>query len=214
LKTPSQCHLYGILDDAWLGSNDPGEITRQMVDGGVDILQIRAKGKSFDRIKELAAAALAVTKKAGIPLIINDHPEIAMEVGADGVHIGQDDMMVADARRIVGNKSWVGKSTHSLEQAVATAQEKPDYMGFGPLFSTPTKPEYKPIGLDEIREVDSRVQIPFFCIGGIKLENLPVVVKAGARRVVVVSGILQATDIRKYCQDLRNQLLLPAPKGS
>src|SRR4030095_6202065 len=92
----------------------------------------------------------------------------------------------------------VGKSTHSVEQAVAAEREGADYIGFGPIFSTPTKPDYVPVGLEQIREVHERVSIPIFCIGGIKFENLARVIAAGAKRVVIVSGLLQATDIASY----------------
>jgi thiamine-phosphate pyrophosphorylase len=100
----------------------------------------------------------------------------------------------------------VGKSTHSLEQAVAAQKEDADYIGFGPLFATPTKPDYPPIGLSAIRKVHNAVRIPVFCIGGIKRENLPSVMAAGAKRVVIVSGILQAPDIANYARACKKLL--------
>jgi thiamine-phosphate pyrophosphorylase len=119
--------------------------------------------------------------------------------GADGVHVGQDDLPVTRVREVVGPEAIVGLSTHSLDQATAAVALKPDYIGFGPLFATPTKPDYVPVGLEDIREVHARVDLPVFCIGGIKLENLETVLAAGARRVVIVSGILQASDVPGYC---------------
>src|SRR6185312_8114633 len=106
---------------------------------------------------------------------------------------------------IVGRDLLIGKSTHSFEQALAAQEEKADYIGFGPLFATPTKPDYPPIGLSDIGAVHDQVRLPIFCIGGIKLENLRTVVAAGAHRVVIVSGLLQAPDITAHaraCKDL------------
>jgi thiamine-phosphate pyrophosphorylase len=139
-------------------------------------------------------------------LIINDHSEIAASVRAEGVHLGQDDMSIAEARTIVGPGCAIGKSTHSLDQAIRAFYEGADYIGFGPLFATPTKPNYSPIGLTEIAKVHEAVRIPVFCIGGIKLDNLPKVIEAGARRVVIVSGLLQAEDPIGYARDARELL--------
>src|SRR5207248_7570693 len=130
----------------------------------------------------------------GVPLIINDHAEVARDLGADGLHLGQEDMSIAEARAIVGAECAVGKSTHNLDQAIRAFYEGADYIGFGPLFATPTKPDYPPIGLSKIENVHEAVRIPIFCIGGIKLDNLPKVIEAGAQRVVIVSGLLQAGD--------------------
>jgi thiamine-phosphate pyrophosphorylase len=142
----------------------------------------------------MASHLVPLCREAGIPFIINDHPSLVRESGADGAHIGQDDMSVEEARHHAGPDALVGKSTHSLEQAIVTAAELPDYLGFGPLFATPTKPDYTPIGMNEIHQVLSRVSLPVFCIGGIKESNLPEVISAGARRVVIVSDLLTADD--------------------
>jgi thiamine-phosphate pyrophosphorylase len=139
-------------------------------------------------------------------LIINDHAEIARNLGAAAVHLGQDDISIADARAIVGAECAVGKSTHSLDQAIRAFYEGADYIGFGPIFATPTKPDYPPIGLAEIEKVHEAVRIPIFCIGGIKLDNLPKVIEAGARRVVIVSGLLQASDIAAYARAVKQLL--------
>jgi thiamine-phosphate pyrophosphorylase len=128
------------------------------------------------------------------------------ESGAAGAHVGQDDLSLADARKFAGDQAIIGKSTHSLAQAVAAQREGADYIGFGPLFATPTKPDYTPIGLDEIRAVHQLVSLPIFCIGGIKRENLPEVLAAGAQRVVIVSGILLAEDPEAYSRDCSRML--------
>jgi len=158
-------------------------------------------------LTELAGKLHRLTSHAGIPLIINDHPEIAREVVAEGLHLGQDDYAIAAAREIIRRECWIGKSTHSLDQAVAAEAEGADYIGFGPLFATPTKPDYQPIGTAEIRRVHELVKLPIFCIGGIKHSNLPAVLGAGANRVVIVSGLLQSSDIAVATRDAKNLLL-------
>ena len=191
----SRSRLYGILDLSYVDPADAVQVAESLIQGGVDLLQLRAKGRAPDEIEKLATRVLPVTRKAGVPLIINDHPAIARSVAAEGVHLGQDDLSIAEARKIVGPDCAVGKSTHSLDQAIRAFYEGADYIGFGPLFATPTKPDYSPIGLDEIPKVHDAVRIPIFCIGGIKLDNLPKVIEAGAHRVVIVSGLLHARDI-------------------
>jgi thiamine-phosphate pyrophosphorylase len=136
-------------------------------------------------------------RDAGVPLVINDFARVAAEVGADGVHIGQDDGSLADVRAIVGEEMIVGRSTHSPQQAFDARDEGFDYIGFGPLFPTPTKKGRPGIGMENIALVQQEVGclIPVFCIGGIKPENLEEVMEAGAHRVVIVSSLLQAAHI-------------------
>jgi len=175
-------------------------MTCRMLEGGVEILQLRAKTFPVETIAAVAGEVLPICRSFGVPFILNDHPELVLPTGADGVHVGQDDLSVPRVREMVGAESLIGLSTHSLPQAVAAQDVKPDYIGFGPLFATPTKPDYVPAGLEDIREVHRQVSLPVFCIGGIKLENLETVLAAGARRVVIVSGILQAADVTEYCR--------------
>ena len=162
------------------------------------MVQLRGKNRSLDELSALAERLLAMSPK--IPLIANDHAEIAQRVQVQGVHVGQNDDSIEKVRAQIKRPIVVGKSTHSIEQAVAAERESADYIGFGPIFSTPTKPDYAPIGLEQIREVHKRVSIPIFCIGGIKSENLAQVIAAGAKRVVIVSGLLQANDIAGYAR--------------
>ena len=170
-------------------------VTADLVVGGVDVIQLRAKKLPVEHVLRLADAMLPVTRAGQVPLVINDHPEIAAKLGVEGVHVGQDDQSVARARDIVGSACFVGKSTHSLAQAEAAAAEGADYIGFGPLFATGTKPDYVPIGLEDIAEVHRRVKVPIFCIGGVNPGRLDQILAAGARRVVIVSAFLQAGDI-------------------
>lgn len=197
----SERRLYGILDLGYVAAAAAPDMARRMVAGGVDVLQIRAKGALAADVLALAAAVRPFTSGAGVPLILNDHPFLVPRAGADGAHIGQDDGPLPAAREKAGAGKLVGRSTHSVEQALAARDEGADYLGFGPLFATPTKPDYRPIGLEDIARVHAEVtDRPIFCIGGIKLENLPEVIAAGARRVVIVSGLLQAADVSAYAR--------------
>jgi thiamine-phosphate pyrophosphorylase len=206
----SRCRLYGILDLGYVSSLEAREVVEQMIDGGVDLIQVRAKARPSSEIEKIAAALRDITRQRGVPLIINDHPEIARSVQAEGLHLGQDDLPIAEAREIAGPDCLVGKSTHSVDQAIRAFYEGADYIGFGPIFATPTKPDYEPVGLEEIRQVHDAVRIPIFCIGGIKLENLPEVITAGARRVVIVSGLLLANDIALYARSAKELLNRPS----
>ncbi|MEP6810680.1 MAG: thiamine phosphate synthase [Chthoniobacterales bacterium] len=205
-----RCRLYGILDLGYVQPAEALAMAERLLAGGVDILQLRAKRQSAAEIAELAERLHSLTRAAGVPLIINDYPEIARAIGAEGVHVGQDDLSLAAVRAVMGREGVVGRSTHSLAQARTAVAEGADYIGFGPLFATPTKPDYAAIGLDEIAAVHAAVSVPIFCIGGIKLENLPGVIAAGARRVVIVSGLLQAPDVAEYARSAK-ALLHPDP---
>lgn len=202
----SGCRLYGILDLGYVEIGAARDMAEALVAGGVDLLQIRGKNQSPAEIVNLARDLHAMTAARGVPLVINDHPEVARTVGAEAVHVGQDDLGVAEARSIAGPGCAVGKSTHTLEQAIAAFREGADYIGFGPLFATPTKPDYVPVGLADIKKVQEAVGIPVFCIGGIKLDNLAEVIEAGARRVVIVSGFLQAPDPADYAHSAKELL--------
>ncbi|MEZ5430898.1 MAG: thiamine phosphate synthase [Verrucomicrobiales bacterium] len=138
---------------------------------------------------------------------MNDHPAVAGEIEAEGVHIGQDDGSLEEARLLAGDGAIVGRSTHSVAQARAAVAEGADYIGFGPLFATPTKPDYPPIGTADIRVVhEEHPTVPIFCIGGITPGNLAAVLAAGARRVVIVSAILQAPDVAAMVAGLKKTL--------
>lgn len=203
----SQAKLYGILDLGYVSLEAAPYTAELLLKSGVDILQLRAKDRQPTEVEILGKQLLPLAREAGVPLIINDHPQVAANVGADGVHVGQDDMPVAAARALIGQNKIVGKSTHSLEQAIAAQAEGADYIGFGPLFATPTKPGRPAIGTRDIAAAHQQVtDIPIFCIGGVKLENLPALVEAGARRVVIVSGILQADDPTRYIREVKARL--------
>jgi thiamine-phosphate pyrophosphorylase len=200
LRALNDCRLYGILDLGYVAPADVERVTSSMIEGGVDLIQLRAKKSSVAEIVDLAAKLHKLTNAAGIPMVINDHAEVAAEVAVEGVHVGQEDDSVEAAREKAKRAIIIGKSTHSFDQAIAADSEGADYIGFGPVFATPTKPDYKPIGLDDIKRVHDAVGLPIFCIGGIKIDNLGEVIAAGAKRVAIVSGLLKARDIAKYAR--------------
>src|SRR5213076_585033 len=156
-----------------------------MIEGGVDLVQLRGKRNSIEKLVDLAAELHELTTKSSTPLIVNDYAEIASRVPVEGVHVGQDDDSIEVARRKARRIVLIGKSTHSLDQALAAQHEGADYIGFGPIFATPTKPDYAPIGLADIKRVHADVSLPIFCIGGINIGNLQSVIDAGAKRVVM-----------------------------
>ena len=207
MRNLTDCRLYGILDFGYVTDVDGERIVRAMIEGGVDLIQVRAKKSSVAAVTDLVGRLHEITMTAGVPLIVNDYGQIAAKVPVEGVHVGQDDDSIAMARDKAGRKIMVGKSTHSLDQARAGQGEGADYIGFGPIFATPTKPDYGPIGTKEIAQVHADVTVPIFCIGGIKIDNLGEVMAAGGKRVAIVSGLLKAPDIAKYargCKALLN----------
>ena len=206
MKNLTDCRLYGFIDLNYVAATDVERVTQSMIDGGVDLIQLRAKKSSVAEIVDLAGKLHAITSPAGIPLIVNDYAEVAAQIEIEGVHVGQDDDSIAHSRKKAARKVIVGKSTHSLEQATAAQQEGADYVGFGPIFATPTKPDYQPVGLTGIKRVHNEVTVPIFCIGGIKIDNLGEVLAAGAKRIAIVSGLLKAPDIAKYARACKAML--------
>ena len=203
----ASCRLYGIVD---MGYTKPDQVearTHALIDGGVRIIQLRAKGVELAQVKTWAVAMQSICRDRGAIFVLNDYPEMAAEIGADAVHVGQDGGSLAEVRRVVGEGVLVGRSTHSLEQAMQARQEGADYIGFGPLFPTGTKPGRKSIGLADITAAqDAAGDMPLFCIGGINETTLPAVLQAGARRVVIVSWLLQQEDIAGTAQAVIRQL--------
>jgi thiamine-phosphate pyrophosphorylase len=203
VKPLTSCFLYGILDLGYVAADDLSRVTAELVRGGVDILQLRAKEHSKAEIVRWAEAILPLTRAAEIPLIINDHPDLLREVDAEGCHVGQEDFSVAEARQAAGRICLVGKSTHSMEQGRAAQREGADYIGFGPLFPTGTKPSAKAIGLSGIRTLHEQVPLPIFVIGGVKFKNLREIIDAGAKRVCIVSDLLLAVDVAKQTAQIK-----------
>jgi len=201
MRALRECRLYGIIDLGYIPRlRDCNHIAQQMVEGGVDLIQLRGKGKSIDELVVLVSEIHEITARSNTPLIVNDHAEIAAQVPVEGVHVGQEDDSILVAREKAGRDLIVGKSTHSLAQAHTAQSEGANYIGFGPIFATPTKPDYPPIGLGDITQVHLDVGMPVFCIGGINIDNLQQVIDAGAKRVVMVSALLKAHSIVDYAR--------------
>lgn len=198
--------LYVITDLKRIDSDFLEKVERSL-QGGVDILQLRSKVLSDSELVRVGLPLRELTLKHKKLFIVNDRVHIARAVNADGVHLGQEDAPVSVARKVLDDSSKIiGKSTHSLEQALEAQEEGVDYIGVGPVFSTPTKPGYPPVGLSLIQEVEKVIRIPFVVIGGIEADNIREVVRAGARRVAVVRAIFGQKDTFQAAKTLKRKL--------
>lgn len=166
------------------------DMTKEVLDAGVKWVQYRDKESDRYTLFETATRLRELTRQAGACFVMNDYPDIAAAVGADGVHLGQEDMPLAEARRVLGKGKVIGISTHSIEEALEAERAGADYIGFGPIFTTDTKDAGSPKGTDLLVLVRQKVSIPVVAIGGITPDGLPIVMKAGAQAVAVASAIL------------------------
>lgn len=212
MKPLLECQLYGFVDTAYLHGRPPGVVAQQLCDGGVDLIQVRAKGAALDSVTQISKAVQTVTRAAGVGLVINDHFELARQLGADFCHLGQEDFFGAgfeDANQLRANGSGpgVGLSTHRPEEAARALRAQADYIAIGPIFSTGTKPTALPVTLEYVRWAAQNVTSPWFAIGGISLGNIDEVISAGARRVCVVSDILNAPDMVARCREYKSRLI-------
>jgi thiamine-phosphate pyrophosphorylase len=183
----------------------PDAFVERALRGGVDIVQLRLKDAGDETIVATARRYAAVCQAHGVPLILNDRPDLVAAAGADGVHVGQDDATVAQARALVGPDRIVGLSTHSPAQVDAAAAEPElDYIGVGPVHATPTKPGRPAVGLDLVRYAAAHAATPFFAIGGIDAGNVAAVRAAGATRIAVVRAITDAPDPEDAARALRS----------
>jgi thiamine-phosphate pyrophosphorylase len=198
--------LYAITD-LTTGDSDILAKIRGALRGGADVIQLRSKSLSDQSLLRIGLKIRKVTEKLNKLFVVNDRVDIAIVLRADGVHLGQDDLPTDCARKMLGNQQiFIGRSTHSLTQAMRATREGADYIGFGPLFGTPTKPRYRPVGLNRIKQVLDRVRVPVVCIGGIDETNVQSVVDAGANRVAVVRAIFSSNDARRAASQLRGFL--------
>ncbi len=211
MKPLSDCKLYAFVDAAYLRGRRPGDLARALCDGGADIIQLRAKDFPLEDIRRMGEAIAPICAAAGVPLVINDYPEIAANLGADFCHLGQGDFFGQGhthtaALRKRYPEMRLGLSTHSHAEAERALQAEPDYIAIGPVYPTATKPEAEPVTLDYVRWAAANGRVPWFAIGGINLQNLDHVLAAGARRICVVSAILSAPDIAFACRAFKNRL--------
>lgn len=198
--------IYGITGDNFAKGKTNLECVKAMIKGGIKIIQYRAKDKTTkEKIKE-AREIREFCKKNNVIFIVNDNIDIAILVDADGVHIGQDDMSVDDARVLLGEEKIIGLSTHCKEQALeAYKNRNVDYIGVGPIFPTTTK-DTKPVGIEYLEFVVNNLDIPFVAIGGIKAHNIDDIISKGAQRICLVSEIVGADDITEKVLELSNKI--------
>lgn len=198
--------LYAVTD---LKENAP-QILQQVeraLQGGVDIVQLRAKTLSARSLLEIGKKMRQLTRKLGKLLIVNDRVDLMLALEADGVHLGQEDIPIEAARKMIGTSGpIIGCSTHNLEQAVSAESKGADYIGFGPIFETPTKPTYRAVGLEAIPEVVKKIKIPIVFIGGIDRSNITQVVERGAKCVAVVRAVFSAPDPFENACELKGLL--------
>lgn len=192
--------LYFVCD-ARPGGGDPEPLLRAALDGGVDVIQLREKSGDSRLTDRAARTFRRLADTYGVPFFVNDDPDLAVHCRADGVHIGQDDISVEEARRIVGNDALIGLSTHSVEQIDAAAGV--DHISVGPVWQTPTKQGRPAVGLGLVTYAARNTTLPFFAIGGIDPTNVNEVLNAGARRICVVRAIRDAADPAGVASDLR-----------
>jgi thiamine-phosphate pyrophosphorylase len=203
--------LYGITDQASALGRDDLSVARALLSGGVSCLQYRAKKLSALEQWRTARQLAQLCRDAGLPFIVNDRVDLALDCGADGVHLGQDDAPIALARRLAaqaGRALLVGKSTHSLQQALDAQAEGADYIGYGPLYATQTKENnVPPVGVESLGPVIEALSIPVVAIGGIKPAQLAAVAAQGARHCAVVTHLTGAADIAAAARELKQAWL-------
>ena len=199
----SRARLY-LVCEARPGGRDPEELLRPALQAGVDVVQLREKSGDEREIVRAGRVFRRLCDAYDALFIVNDRPELAIACGADGVHLGQDDAPPAGVRRMVGEDALIGLSTHSPVQVDAVAGV--DYFCVGPVYATPTKPDYEPVGLDLVRHAARHASVPFFAIGGIDPGNVEEVARAGAERVVVVRAIRDAEDPGAAARALRERI--------
>lgn len=212
MKPLADCKLYTFVDTAYLNGRAPAFIAQQLCDGGADLIQLRAKNSPVEEIRLMSEAILPITKRANVGLVINDHLSVARQVGAELCHLGQEDFSdlgqthVSNLLESSSIRLQIGLSTHSPEQARRALAAGADYIAIGPVYATGTKPGVKPVTLDYVRWAAENVTLPWFAIGGINLKNIDDVLAAGARRICVVSSILNCDDVAETTREFKKRL--------
>ncbi len=199
----SAARLYLVCDSA-PGGRDLADVLSAAIAGGVEMVQLREKRLGEEELVAVAREAGALCRRLGALFIVNDRPAVALAAGADGVHVGQADMQLAQVRALVGADMLIGLSTHAPAEVDAAAGA--DYIGVGPVYSTPTKPDRPAVGLQLVRYAATRAGVPFYAIGGIDAANSAAVIAAGARRIAVVRAIAEAADPERAARSLREAL--------
>ena len=202
----SKVQLYVIADKKLCGERDIQQVVFQAIEGGAQMVQYRDKQSDDDKFLEIALRLRDTCKRKNVPFIVNDRVMIALKMGADGVHVGDEDLPITEARDILGSGKIIGRSTRSVDQAKAAQEEGADYVGLGPICHTDSKVIKEPIGLGPIRSASKALRIPFFAIGGINLDNLDRLIDAGGRRIAVISAVISSEDARASAARLMERL--------
>lgn len=193
---PLDLSVYVIIDRHVGRGREHGEMAVAAIAGSATVLQLREKELTTRQFVDAANRTMAIARRAGVPLIINDRLDVALAVGADGVHLGQDDLPVWIARRILGPDRVIGVSAGTEAEAVEAERDGADYVGVGSIFATPSKSDAgEPIGLEALRRIVRSVRVPVVAIGGITRENAAAVIGTGAAGVAVISAVVAADDI-------------------
>ncbi|MBI3333731.1 MAG: thiamine phosphate synthase [Candidatus Omnitrophica bacterium] len=200
------CKLYAIIDRSVLGGRDPAEVAEAAIRGGAEVIQWRDKQARDGEFLQVALRLRELTRRLKALFVVNDRVDVALLAKADGLHLGHEDLPVRQARTLGGRSLLIGRSTHSLPEALEAQAAGADYIGVGPIFATPTKPEAPAVGLELIRAVKPAIRIPWVAIGGIDLGNLPLVLSAGADRIAVVRAVAGAADPERAARSFKEIL--------
>lgn len=195
--------LYAVTDRAWLDGRSLADCVRQVISGGVTFVQLREKSAPREEVVALGRELLEICRNARVPFVVDDDVEVAIEIGADGVHVGQDDMACSQARAMLGPNAIVGVSAQTLDQALAAQAAGADYLGVGALIPTPTKPDAVDVSLEELRVICDAVDIPVVGIGGLNAKTIGRLSGSGADGAAVVSALFSSEDCERAARDLR-----------
>lgn len=207
--------LYAITGEMFHPGRPMLEVMEEAILGGVDIIQLRDKSSSKRDVLDKARALRELTRRYGVTFIVNDHIDVALACDADGIHLGQDDLPIEEARRIVGPDKVIGISTHAIEEARAAERDGADYIGVGPVFETKSKVDVvAPVSTRYVELVAAEIRIPFVAIGGIKLHNVDQVLAAGATRICAISEIVGSADVQGTCRAFLDRIETAAGRRS
>lgn len=206
--------LYVIADPAHSRGRSVIEVARAALDGGADAVQIRDKSSTSCNLSRFASEIQPIARKFGAAFFVNDRVDVALVAGADGVHLGQDDLPAREARRLLPRPRLIGVSASTREEARRAQKDGADYLGVGPVFATATKPDAgEPLGLERLAEIAASVEIPVVAIGGITEANVARVFEAGARGAAVVSAVVSAEDVTAAARALKRLIAASRKAG-
>lgn len=199
--------LYAVTDRSWLGSQTLAQQVEEAIKGGTTMVQLREKELDDEGFLQLALELKEVCHRYQVPFIINDRVELALKIGADGVHVGQEDMKAQDVRALIGENMILGVTAKTVEQALTAEKAGADYLGSGAVFGSATKTNALPLSREKLREICGSVNIPVVAIGGIHRDNVLQLKDTGISGAAIVSGIFAAEDIEAECRELKQRIL-------